>query len=42
MHWLSYAVLSAALAGLVPIFGKAGASGINSTIATTVRAAIMC
>jgi transporter family protein len=41
MNWLSYAVLSATLAGLVPIFGKVGVSGIDSTLATTVRAAIM-
>jgi bacterial/archaeal transporter family protein len=41
MNWLSYAALSAALAGLVPIFGKVGVSGIDSTLATTVRAAIM-
>jgi bacterial/archaeal transporter family protein len=41
MNWLSYALLSAALAGLVPIFGKVGVSGIDSTLATTVRAAIM-
>jgi transporter family protein len=41
MDWLSYALLSAALAGLVPIFGKVGVSGIDSTLATTVRAAIM-
>jgi bacterial/archaeal transporter family protein len=41
MNWFAYAVLSAALAGLVPIFGKVGVSGIDSTLATTVRAAIM-
>jgi transporter family protein len=41
MNWLSYAVLSTALAGLVPIFAKVGVSGINSTVATTVRAAFM-
>jgi hypothetical protein len=41
MNWFSYAVLSATLAGLVPIFGKVGVSGIDSTLATTVRAAIM-
>ena len=41
MNWFSFAILSAALAGLVPIFGKVGVSGINSTLATTVRAAMM-
>ncbi len=41
MDWLGYAALSAVLAGLVAIFGKIGVSGIDSTVATTVRAAIM-
>ena len=41
MGWLGYAALSAVLAGLVAIFGKIGVRGIDSTVATTVRAAIM-
>jgi uncharacterized membrane protein len=35
MHWFSHAVLSAALAVLVPIVGKVGVGGIDSTLATT-------
>jgi len=41
MGWLGYAALSAVLAGLVAIFGKMGVRGIDNTVATTVRAAIM-
>jgi uncharacterized membrane protein len=36
MHWFSYAVLSAGLTGLVPIFGKVGVGGTDSTLATTM------
>jgi bacterial/archaeal transporter family protein len=42
MDWLLYAALSAVLAGLVAIFGKLGVHGVDNTVATTVRAAIMC
>jgi bacterial/archaeal transporter family protein len=42
MDWLLYAALSAVLAGLVTIFGKLGVHGVDNTVATTVRAAIMC
>ncbi len=41
MGWIGYAALSAALAGLVAIFGKIGVRGVDNTMATTVRAAIM-
>lgn len=39
--WFIYAVLSAVCAAFVSIFGKIGLSGIDSTAATAVRAAIM-
>ncbi|MDP3997377.1 MAG: EamA family transporter [Candidatus Andersenbacteria bacterium] len=39
--WIIYALLSAAFAALVAIFGKAGIKDIDSTLATTVRAVIM-
>ena len=41
MSWIGYASLSAVLAGLVAILGKIGVHGVDSTLATTVRAAIM-
>jgi len=41
MGWIGYAALSAALAGQVAIFGKIGVRGVDNTVATTVRAAIM-
>ena len=41
MSWIGYASLSAVLAGLVAILGKIGVRGVDSTLATTVRAAIM-
>jgi transporter family protein len=41
MGWIGYAALSAALAGLVAIFAKIGVRGVDNTVATTVRAAIM-
>jgi transporter family protein len=39
--WIIFALLSAASAALVAVFGKIGVSGIDSTLATTVRAFIM-
>ena len=39
--WLFYALLSALSAALVAIFAKMGLSGIDSTLATTVRGVIM-
>lgn len=39
--WLIYALLSALSAAFVSIFGKIGLSGINSNVATAVRAIIM-
>lgn len=39
--WLFYALLSAACAALIPIFGKRGMSEIDSSLATTVRSVIM-
>ena len=41
MHWSIYAFLSAVFAALVAIFGKIGLKGIDSTLATTVRAIVM-
>jgi transporter family protein len=39
--WILFALLAAVFAALVAIFGKIGISGIDSTLATTVRAVIM-
>ncbi|MDD4761707.1 MAG: EamA family transporter [Candidatus Pacebacteria bacterium] len=39
--WISFALLSAFFASLVAIFGKIGVQGIDSTLATTLRAVIM-
>lgn len=39
--WILYSLLSAAFAALVAIFGKIGLAGIDSTLATTVRAFVM-
>ncbi len=39
--WLFYALLSAACAALIPIFGKKGMKEIDSNLATTVRSIIM-
>lgn len=39
--WLIYALLSAASAALVGIFGKIGMKNIDSTLATTVRSLVM-
>jgi transporter family protein len=41
MHWSIYALLSAAFAALVAIFGKIGLKEVDSTLATTVRAVVM-
>lgn len=39
--WIIYAILSALSASAVAIFGKIGISGVDSTLATTIRALIM-
>ncbi len=39
--WLLYALLSAVSAAFVSIFGKMGLAGIDSNVATAVRAVIM-
>ena len=39
--WLVYALLSALCAAFVSIFGKVGLTGLDSSAATAVRAAIM-
>ena len=39
--WLFYALLSALCAAFVSIFGKVGLTGLDSSAATAVRAAIM-
>ena len=39
--WLIYALLSAAMAALVSIFGKIGLQQVDPNTATTIRAAIM-
>ena len=39
--WLFYAFLSAFTAALVAIFGKLGLAGIDTTLATSIRALIM-
>ncbi len=39
--WLVYAFLSAFTAALVAIFGKLGLKGIDTTLATSIRAIIM-
>ncbi|MFH0804602.1 MAG: EamA family transporter [Patescibacteria group bacterium] len=41
MTWIPYALLSAFFAALVAVFGKLGLSGIDSTLATTVRSVVM-
>lgn len=40
-RWLVYALLSAAAAAMVGIFGKMGMQGIDSSLATTVRSIVM-
>ena len=39
--WFWYAIFSAVFASLVAIFGKLGLKGVDTTLATTVRAVIM-
>jgi len=41
MSWVFYAVMSAIFAALIAIFGKIGVKGVDTTLATTVRAIIM-
>jgi transporter family protein len=41
MSWIVFALLSAFFAALVAIFGKIGISGIDTTLATTIRSFIM-
>lgn len=41
MSWIIFALLSAFFASLVAIFGKMGIGNIDTTLATTVRSAIM-
>jgi transporter family protein len=40
-RWLIYALLSAAAAALVGIFGKIGMKDVDSNLATTVRSVVM-
>ena len=39
--WIVYAFISAGLAAATAIFGKIGVKGVDSTLATTLRALIM-
>jgi len=39
--WLIFALLSAVFAALVAIFAKVGLQGVDTTVATTIRAFIM-
>jgi len=41
MSWIVLALIAAVFAALVAIFGKIGLQGIDTTLATTVRAVIM-
>jgi bacterial/archaeal transporter family protein len=41
MSWIILALLSAVFAALVAVFGKIGIKGIDSTLATSVRAVVM-
>lgn len=41
MGWIPLALIGAAFAALVAIFGKVGLQGLDTTTATTVRAVIM-
>ena len=41
MGWIALALLAAVFAALVAIFGKVGLQGLDTTMATTVRAVIM-
>ena len=40
-RWLVYALLSAASAALVGVFGKVAMKGVDSTLATAVRSVVM-
>src|ERR1700678_3093081 len=40
-RWLLYAILAAVSAAFVGLFAKKGMEGIDSTVATTVRSAVM-
>lgn len=40
-RWLLYALLSAAAASLVGIFGKVGMKDVDSNLATTIRSVVM-
>lgn len=41
LGWIPLALIGAAFAALVAIFGKIGLQGLDTTVATTVRAIIM-
>jgi len=41
MSWILLALIGAVFAALVAIFGKIGLQGLDTTVATTVRAVIM-
>ena len=41
MQWLIFALLSAVFAAAVAIFGKIGLEGVDSTLATGLRAGVM-
>lgn len=41
MSWIFLSLLSAVFAALVAIFGKIGLQGLDTTLATTIRAVIM-
>lgn len=41
MSWIPLALIAAAFAALVAIFGKIGLQGVDTTTATTVRAIVM-
>lgn len=41
MHWTIFALLSAVSAAAVAILGKIGLKGVDSTLATTIRAVVM-
>lgn len=41
MQWIFYAIGSAFFAALVAIFGKIGLKGVDTTLATAVRAIVM-
>lgn len=41
MSWIVLAIIGAVFAALVAVFGKVGLQGIDTTLATTIRAVIM-